>query len=283
MGITPDKFTDDDLHAMQRVILGILKDIDATCRRHGLRYYIIAGTMLGAIRHGGFVPWDDDADVAMPRPDYEKLIEHADEWLPSHLELVSSHSDPSYPYLFARIQDRRTTYILRRRFNFIGGVPVDVFPIDGMVLDAEKMKSHYRRFAFRKRLLYYSEIDRLKHGYGLHWAFTTLFQLLTNRSKLHRKADIVQREFDYETSPLLADHDNKPSRGVYKRTVFGTPTPVKFEDTTLMGVERPDEYLRISYGDYMTPPAQHPLLNFRYLDLDTPYAEFIEKHKNFRI
>ena len=66
MGITPDKFTDDDLHAMQRVILGILKDIDATCRRHGLRYYIIAGTMLGAIRHGGFVPWDDDADVAMP-------------------------------------------------------------------------------------------------------------------------------------------------------------------------------------------------------------------------
>lgn len=64
-----------------------------------MRYYLIAGTMLGAVRHKGFIPWDDDADIALPRKDYEKLIAHANEWLPEEYELVSGDKEAHYPGL----------------------------------------------------------------------------------------------------------------------------------------------------------------------------------------
>ena len=69
---------------LQQHILPILTDVDRVCREHNIRCYICDGTMLGAIRHGGFIPWDDDVDVCMPRPDYERFMKHAKEWLPGH-------------------------------------------------------------------------------------------------------------------------------------------------------------------------------------------------------
>src|SRR3712207_2555288 len=98
---------------IQTVILGIMKAIDKVCREHNLQYFMIAGTMLGAIRHQNFIPWDDDADVALPRPDYDVLMAHANEWLPKEYELVEAGTTPDYPYQFARVQDKRTTYITK--------------------------------------------------------------------------------------------------------------------------------------------------------------------------
>ena len=71
-----------NIRELQLRILETLKAVDNVCREHNLRYYIWAGTMIGAVRHKGFIPWDDDLDIAMPRPDYDRLIEHAAEWLP---------------------------------------------------------------------------------------------------------------------------------------------------------------------------------------------------------
>ena len=127
---------------MQHIILGILKAIDKVCREHNLQYFMIAGTMLGAVRHHGFIPWDDDADVALPRHDYEVLLAHANEWLPEEYELVDYTKQTITPHQFARIQDKRTTYILRRSFKFLGGIPVDVFPIDGMTENRLARKYH---------------------------------------------------------------------------------------------------------------------------------------------
>ena len=83
----------DNIKDMQKCILDILIAIDKVCKEHHLRYYLIAGTMLGAIRHRGFIPWDDDADVALPRKDYEKLVKYANEWLPNYYELVSEKGE----------------------------------------------------------------------------------------------------------------------------------------------------------------------------------------------
>ena len=98
-----------DIRPLQLRILRILDAVDTTCREHGLRYYLWAGTMIGAIRHKGFIPWDDDLDIAMPRPDYERLIAHAEEWLPKPFEMVCGENDPLYPLPFAKIQDGSTT------------------------------------------------------------------------------------------------------------------------------------------------------------------------------
>ena len=124
-----------DIRILQRKIISNLEAIDAVCREHGLRYYLWAGTMLGAVRHKGFIPWDDDMDICMPRPDYEQIISHWREWLPQPYEVIAPETDPTYPYPFAKIEDASTTVLERPDFKFLEGVYIDVFPIDGAPAD----------------------------------------------------------------------------------------------------------------------------------------------------
>ena len=104
-----------NLHDLHNVMLGILKAIDETCKKYNLRYFIVAGTQLGAVRHKGFIPWDDDADVCMPHSDYDQLIAHSKEWLPEGYELICAENDKHYPQPFAKMQDARTTIIEHTR------------------------------------------------------------------------------------------------------------------------------------------------------------------------
>ena len=96
-----------DIRPLQLRILKILEAVDKACREHGLNYYIGAGTMIGAVRHKGFIPWDDDLDIAMPRPDYDRLIAHAKEWLPAPFEMVCAENDDRIPRQKVRIHDLR--------------------------------------------------------------------------------------------------------------------------------------------------------------------------------
>lgn len=278
-----EEFTPDrQLKEMHECLLNILIAIDKVCREHGLTYYLIAGTMLGAVRHKGFVPWDDDADVALPRKDYDILVEHANEWLPEQFELVSGRHDPMYPYNFARIQDKNTYYVLRRAFNFVGGVPVDIFPLDGMTENAVKRKIHYMKYGIMNRLLYYSLVDPYKHGHGAHMVFTKLMHKIIPQRWMHAKIDSLQQEYSGDGYTLTADHDNKPDRGILPTEVYGTPRPVEFCGHQFMGVSDPDAYLSFCYGDYMKPPKELPKQNFRELDLHSPFKEHenSEEHEN---
>ena len=83
-----------DIRPLQLRILKILLAVDKVCKEHNLRYYIMAGTMLGAVRHKGFIPWDDDLDIGMPRADYDLLMSHSEEWLPQPYEAVCAENDP---------------------------------------------------------------------------------------------------------------------------------------------------------------------------------------------
>lgn len=272
------RISPDETRDMQRVILGILEAIDKVCREHHLRYYMIAGTMLGAVRHHGFIPWDDDADVALPRKDYDILCRHANEWLPKEYELVSYLQDKSYPYQFARIQDNRTTYILRRAFNFVGGVPVDVFPLDGMTDSKWKRKVHYLRYRFLIQLKYYSIRDPFKHGKRIDCLFFLLFHKMFPIHWIEARIDKLQHAYDWDKGKLVADHDNAPDRGILSKDVYGTPVSYAFENTHLYGVANPDAYLSYCYGDYMKLPASLPPQNFRLMDLKKPYKEWLQEH-----
>lgn len=143
-----------NIRELQLRILETLKAVDNVCREHNLRYYIWAGTMIGAVRHKGFIPWDDDLDIAMPRPDYDRLIEHAAEWLPKPYEMVCAENDGVYPLPFAKIQDADTTLIERMHLKYLGGIYLDVFPIDGVPEGAVARKLHFARYEYYKRVLY---------------------------------------------------------------------------------------------------------------------------------
>lgn len=270
---------EENTRELQLVLLDVLTAVNTVCQKHGLRYYLIAGTMLGAVRHKGFIPWDDDADIALPRKDYEKLIAHANEWLPSEYELVSGDKEAHYPYQFARIQDKRTTYILRRSFDYIGGVPIDVFPLDGMTANPIKQYIHYCKYRIIEKIMYYNLVNPYKHVKGIRSIYIQLYHKLFSSAWLHKTLDRIQKEYDYETSPLIADHDNKRSRGILPKEVYGTPSPISFEGKIFNGVQQPEAYLAHCYGNYMEIPKQHPPVNFRYLDLKTPYERYIKTHK----
>lgn len=266
--------SDEQLHRMQAVMLNMLKAFDEICRQHGITYYLSGGSMLGAVRHQGFIPWDDDVDVVVPRKDYEILLEHADEWLPEDFELVNPAKVPDYPYQFARIQDRRTTYLTVRLFDFVGGVPLDVFPLDDMPEKGLLRRWHFLKISIYTKLLYYALINPYKHGRGIYCLFIKAMHRMVSLPWVHKRLDAVQREFEGKGMPCVTNHFNTKDSNVFPREVYGKPQRVKFEDTEVNGMERAHDYLTSSYGDYMTPPSSVPGLNFRFMDLDKPYREY---------
>lgn len=262
-----------DIDVLHRRILHILMAVDATCQAHGLRYYIWAGTQLGAVRHKGFIPWDDDIDIAMPRPDYEQLIAHSSEWLPEPYEFVCAENDPQYPLPFAKIQDASTTLIERTHLHYLGGIYIDVFPIDGV--PSAKQWFHFAAYEYWKRVLYLIHRDPYKHGHGPSSWIPLLSRKLYTMEGVQRKIRRLLLKCDYEQSALVADYDDG-RRGAMPKSVLGKPSPYQFEGHTVLGVAQYDTYLSHKYGDYMTIPdgdhqRQH---NFHILDLDTPYKEY---------
>ncbi len=264
-----------DIRPLQLRIMDILQVVDSTCNEHNLRYYLWAGSMIGAIRHKGFIPWDDDLDIAMPRPDYDKLITHSKEWLPERFEMVCAENDNVYPLPFAKIQDSETTLIERMHLKYLGGIYLDVFPIDGAPSGWLARKWHFGRYEYYKRVLYLLFRDPYKHGHGPSCWIPLLCRKLYSLAEVQGKIRKILTKYDYDTSDYVADYDDG-SKGVMSKTVLGTPTLYYFEGVKVMGVEHYDTYLTNKYGDYMTIPdgnhqRQH---NFHYLDLEHSYKNY---------
>lgn len=255
-------------------ILKILLNIDKVCQEHNLIYYIWAGTMLGAVRHKGFIPWDDDIDIAMPRPDYDRLIEHCREWLPQPYEMVSAETDPVYPLPFAKIQDADTTLIERMHLKYVGGIYIDVFPIDAVPENKVSRWWQFARYEYYKRVLYLMYRDPYKHGHGPSSWVPLLCRKTYNLKNVQKKIRDILTSYDYNKSNIVADYDDG-QRGAMPKSILGVPARCTFEGRLVNGVAQADVYLTRKYGDYMqVPPAekqrQH---NFNYLDLEHSYRE----------
>lgn len=268
-----------DIRPLQLRMLKILLAFDQMCREQGLRYCIMAGTMIGAVRHKGFIPWDDDMDVGMPRPDYEKFIAHCREWLPAPYEFVCGENDPRYPLPFGKIQDAGTTLIERYHLSYLGGIYVDVFPLDGVPSSSLARRWHYARYQFYKQALYLVHRDPYKHGHGPRSWIPLLTRKLFTMEGLQRSIRKLLNKYDYEKCTLAADYTDG-LRGVMSKEINGVYAPYEFEGETVQGIRRYDDYLTQMYGDYMQIPQgehrrQH---NFHYLDLNKPYREYKESN-----
>ena len=266
-----------DIRPLQLRILDILMAVHRVCKDHGLRYYIIAGTLLGAVRHKGFIPWDDDLDIGMPRKDYDQLMAHAKDWMPAPFEVVGYETDKTYPLPFAKIQDASTTLIERMHLKYLGGIYIDVFPLDGMTANPIVQRWHFARYFYLKKVQYFLYRDPYRHGHGASSWIPLLCRKLYSLEEVQEKMRRMQKMYDFDASELVVDHDDG-RKGIMPRAILGTPTPILFEGKQVMGVEHPDAYLSQKYGDYMTSPPgpkqkQH---NFHLLDLEKSYHELTD-------
>ena len=263
-----------DVRQLQRRILGNLLAVDKVCREHALHYYIYDGTMLGAVRHKGFIPWDDDLDIAMPREDYETFITYANEWLEEPYEFVSYETDSTYPLPFGKVQDASTTLIERPHLPYLGGLYIDVFPIDGVPSNALLRRIHLVRYDVLKKMVYMAYRDPYRHGHGPSSWLPLLCRKVIGQQRLQRATRRLLRKYPFSKSEKVCVFDDG-FKGVIDKQVLGQPTPVVFEEHEVMGVEHADAYLSHMYGDYMTIPPhddqkQH---GFHYVDFNQAYHD----------
>jgi len=265
-----------DIRPLQLHLLDMLTRIDRAFQACGLRYYLVDGSLLGAVREGGFIPWDDDVDIALPRKDYEWLTKHAGECLPAPLEFVCFENDPDYPQHFGKIQDASTTLIERPHLYYLGGAYVDVFPIDGAPASRRRQRAHCFRYHLLRKLLYFCTRDPYRHGRGPSSWLPLIVRKLWPMPELQRRIKREMTRYDFDLSPLVGVNLNDGLRCILPKEKLGAPTPATFEGRQVMGMADNHYYLSRLFGDYMTPPPpgkrhQH---NFHYLDLDLPYREY---------
>ena len=261
---------EEQLSRLQRALLTMMVDFDAVCRKHGLTYYMSGGTLLGAVRHGGFIPWDDDIDVVMPKEDYERMpeimaTEYPDKYLVKRG--YSTKTDPTANHkIYLRDSEYREISAAERDKPHM--VFLDVFCLQSVSASPLSRKV---RGAFA---------DAAMLGAILSAEFRAPTKLLLERAKADRdlRAHLRPRRFlgfianlmpmrfyyrlnramlkkDYKNSPLLhIPHAFRYNREVLPREVFGLPQEMAFAGHKFFAPADPHAYLTNLYGDYMQVP-----------------------------
>lgn len=247
------------LKEAKTVELNILLHINEFCKKNNLRYFLAYGTLIGAVRHNGFIPWDDDIDINMPRKDYNWLMENYNKMNPNgRYKLISPYSKEA-KHSFIKIIDTFTTKIeLGLSFNedYLG-IDIDVFPIDGQPeseLDFNKLFDRLRRIY---RLHYYCQIDSqrsIKRRIGI-----PIIRMLTGgKTALVKKAEKLHSKYQYDKANYVGVtaclYINKGDR--YKKECVDKSIDIDFEGYKLPIPAGYDEILTNIYGDYMKLPPE---------------------------
>lgn len=254
------------LKDLQNVSLEILKDVHQFCVKHNIKYTLQGGTLIGAIRHKGFIPWDDDLDIAMPRPDYERFI-HSYKSENGYKLFARGLSDCGEVYIaYARVCEMRRTYVDDSAFPFSTikkGVWIDIFPLDGIEEDTTEQKRRMRRLKF------FWHIGTLKRG-----AHTNIDNITTWEKKL--KCIILKVLSPFLSYKAIDKHisickeipwDSAASYGnlaflgyglrdCHHKRVLEETILTTFEDAQFYIMKGYDEALREKFGDYMKLPPE---------------------------
>lgn len=255
------------LNDTQRYILQVLRDVIRILDELNVPYYMQGGTMLGAIRHNGFIPWDDDVDLGIPRADYDRLLQQVAPLLPENLELRTYDDETDHHYYFARIVDKR--YQIRRMGSLeerLENVWVDLFPLDGMpngLLSRQWHKFRLLMTRLKFHLSCFEKVNIKRPGRPLVERIIIKIAMVTrvgkwfNTRKQLDTMDRLLKKYPPEKSDYLVNFTGQTSykfNEMFKKEIYGKKTLYPFEDMQLVGPEQYDAYLTSLYGDYMTPP-----------------------------
>ena len=259
--LNPDQF-----RRMQLTQLEMLVEFDRVCRNNHIDYVLFGGSLLGAVRHKGYIPWDDDADIGMLREDYDRFKEHLDE-LNSDICFFQDHdTDPEYRWGYGKLRKTGTKYIRvgQGHLKCKTGIFVDVFPMDDVPLSiAGQIVQNFNCFCLRKIL--WSEVARVNTKGFWKWWFTMLskipvtvpfsgFRLYIKRSRYDSPNRV--RCLSFPATGTLYKKNPLTERYGMPKSWFKDRVEYQFEGKYLYGSREYDTVLKYIYGDYMKLPDE---------------------------
>ena len=285
------------MNEVQEKELNVLREIIRICDQYHLTYYAIGGTCLGAVRHKGFIPWDDDIDIGMPRPDYEFFRTRLYRELPEWIHKLDCDMTSHHAFLFTKVHDSRTTFIenyaagMTERYT---GAYVDIMPVDGFPDDEKEQKKILRKQKLRARLNIrvrptrraMTPMDRIKNL--VKAVIRSALRLFFTYSHFSDKILCEGLKTDYYDSPYClftwrCDKrypDNK--RYFFNRSWFTETVEMPFEDLMIKVPGGYDSYLKRDYGDYMTVPKEEKQVSVHdvyVLDMEKPCSFYAQRDR----
>lgn len=276
------ELTPQELTEWKRIITDVLREFHDLCHRYNLTYYGTGGTAIGAVRHEGFIPWDDDIDVSMPRPDYDRLIEICKNADLGGFELVGPHNTRNYPVPFIKFCNKNTTLIEMKSIPCVTGLYIDIFPIDGTsddVDEAYRLKKRYERIwnkleaiSNHSTFVEYVSLLTNPHEWGRFITKTVgfFFRPLLRTLFLNRLETIAHR-YSYENAHnVIVYSGSYGKREIMPKNIFeGERIIFPFENTEIPLAHGYKEYLTRIYGNFMElPPIEQRVSHHHHAVVD---------------
>lgn len=258
---------DDMLRKLQLTELELFKKFAVFCKENNITYYALGGTLLGAVRHKGFIPWDDDMDIGIPREDYERFLQITiEKKLP--FEVHSHRSEKNYFRYFAHIEDPSVKLVrYDKKEPEITSAWIDIFPLDGMPNNSLIRKLWKYYILYRRAMYRFSTLDTIRdmekkkrpmiERILLKIGNIIPAQRIWRTDSQLKKMDKALKKFPYAKSNYLVNAMGAwKFKEMFHKKYYGKGKLYPFEDTYIWGPENYDFVCTQLYGDYMTPPKE---------------------------
>lgn len=266
---------------LQKCEFSLLEKAIKIINDNNLTYYLVCGSALGAVKYEGFIPWDDDIDIALPRNDYEKFIELVKENYSDDFALQNYRCAPNIPFFYSKIRNGKTTFIEKSvsTFDINHGVFIDVFPLDGYP------ETGFCSFCFelKKKVLWRMISSVFVRENKLKKLVFYPIKALITKHLYHFVSEYEKHisKFSTTNSRMLCNFGNSPFKLEYSpKEHYGEGKKIKFEGLDVIVPERYDDYLTQKYGDWraeLPDDQKKGHHHFVVCDLEHPYTDYIER------